>query len=150
MERERKIYDTLDSAVTAKKNCYNGNILNTKWGSKWDDLIDYLQRNHLPHGSGFDCGCKVVEEECVSGLKLVIGFSYHHMDDNGYYDGWSDHKAIVIPYFDGIGVTIKGALPRKYRASKEYFSDTLHYALTNTITQSKIDEILNVERGTHD
>ena len=144
---KRKIYDILNVAVTAKKNCYNGEVLNTKWGSKWDDLIDYLQRNHLPHGSGFDCGCKVVEEECVSGLRLVLKFDYHHMNECGYYDGWSSHKAVVIPYFAGISVTIKGALPRKYRHSKEYFGETIHYSLTKEIDQEEIDNILNIKRS---
>lgn len=147
---ERKIYDILNVAVTAKNNCCNGEVLNTKWGSKWDDLIRYIEKNHLPHGSGFDCGTVVIEEECVSGLKLVLKFDYHHMDEHGYYDGWTSHKVIVTPYFDGIGVTVKGALPRKYRHNKEYFGDTIHYSLTSTITQSKIDEILNVRRGADD
>src|SRR5574344_1207404 len=50
----------------------------------------------LPSGSGFDNGCKIVEEKS-SGEKLVINSSYHHLDENGYYAGWSDFTVIVKP-----------------------------------------------------
>lgn len=147
MERKRYVYEVLDMAITAKKNCMKSAVISPEWESKWDDLIEHLQKKYLPHGSGFDCGTVVIEEECVNGLRLVLNFDYHHMDEYGYYDGWSSHKAVVVPYFDGIGVTIKGALPRKYRHSKEYFGDTIHYSLTKEIDQEEIDNILNVKRS---
>ena len=147
---ERKVYEILDAAVIARRNCSYPIAPKPTWENKWDDLIQYICKNHLPSGSGFDCGTTVVEDECVSGKKLVLKFDYHHMDEHGYYDGWSSHKVIVTPYFDGISVTVKGALPRKYRNDKEYFGDTLMHHLTSTIAQSKIDEILNVNRGSND
>ena len=146
MSHKRKVYDILNVAVSARNNLERGNFYNAEWASKWDDLIRHIEKNYLPYGSGFDSGTEVNEDECVCGLRLVLTFGYHHMDEHGYYDGWTSHKAIVIPYFDGIGVKVKGALPKKYRHSREYFGDTIHNALTNTISQEEIDEILGVVR----
>jgi hypothetical protein len=143
---DRKIYDILNVAVTAKKNCDNDHTYNPEWRDKWGELVEYLEKNYLPHGSGFDSGTHVVEDECVSGTKLVLSFDYHHMDEHGYYDGWTSHKVIVTPFFDGIGVKITGALPRKYRHSKDYFCSTMVYHLTSYIPQGRIDKILNVKR----
>ena len=144
---ERKVYEILDVAVIARRNCSYSIVFNPEWEGKWDNLIRYICKNHLPSGSGFDCGTTVVEDECVSGRKLVLNFDFHHMDEHGYYDGWTSHKVIVTPYFDGIDVKITGALPRKYRMAKEYFASTMEHMLTATIPQTKIDEILNVVRS---
>ena len=146
MQKERKVYEILDTAITARSNLRVSDIVRTEWENKWDDLIQHLEKNYLPSGSGFDAGTHVIEEECVPGLKIVLNFGYHHMDEHGYYDGWSHHKAIIIPYFDGIGIKLKGALPRKYRHSKEYFIDTLHTHLTSHILTKDIDRILGVVR----
>jgi hypothetical protein len=140
MESKRKIYEILSVAAQARRNCMNGESITPHWESKWE-------KNHLPSGSGFDNGTKVVEDECVANLKLVLSFGYHHMDDNGYYDGWSHHKLIVTPRFDGINVCLKCALPRKYSLLKDYILETFEYAITRTIDQSEIDKVLDVQRG---
>lgn len=63
-----------------------------------------LTEKHLPHGSGFDAGCSVSmsgssigkdDEEDV--IELVVEF--HHMDENGFYCGWSHHRVEVRPSF---------------------------------------------------
>lgn len=142
MATQRRIYEVLNTAVSAKRNCMKIDRVNTEWENKWDDLIRHIEKNYLPSGSGFDAGTKVDEDACVNNRKIVLTFSYHHMDEHGYYDGWTEHKAVILPCFDGIEVHIKGALPRKYRHDKEYFGDTMHNALVATISSDEVERVL--------
>lgn len=61
-----------------------------------EDKIKDLVWNHLPHGSGYDSGTKI-DLDCSHADKLVFNTSFHHMDSNGFYDGWTEHTIIVIP-----------------------------------------------------
>jgi len=64
--------------------------------------------NLLPHGSGIDAGVKFNFDESKPD-KLVFSFGFHHMDENGYYDGWSDHKLIITPDLEyGYKIRITG------------------------------------------
>ena len=55
-----------------------------------------LCREFLPNGSGIDCGCKIDLDKSEEN-KLVIHFSFHHMDEWGGYDGWTEHDLYVRP-----------------------------------------------------
>ena len=61
---------------------------------------------NLPSGSGIDSGTKLNMQES-SKNKIVFNFSFHHMDENGSYDGWTDHKAIFTPSFEFNGYDLK-------------------------------------------
>jgi hypothetical protein len=50
----------------------------------------------LPSGSGFDNGSTINLKESRPD-RLVIDTAFHHMDEHGYYDGWTEHKVIVTP-----------------------------------------------------
>ena len=52
---------------------------------------------------------------------------FHHMDDNGYYDGWTEHVVTVKPSlcFD-IEISVSG---RNRNGIKEYILDTFHHLL---------------------
>jgi len=82
-----------------------------KVGSKWADdhleMLEHIERDVLPSGSGIDSGCKIDIEKSNDG-KVVIDTSFHHMTEHGMYDGWTDHKVIVKPAFNGIDLRITG------------------------------------------
>jgi len=66
--------------------------------------IDYYEKlvqkllDKLPHGSGIDGKhWLVLEESNVN--KIVIGGSYHKMNENGLYDGWISYRVIIVPSF---------------------------------------------------
>jgi len=48
-----------------------------------------------PSGSGIDDGTKL--DDTSTANKLVFNTGFHHMNENGYYDGWTDHQVIVTP-----------------------------------------------------
>jgi hypothetical protein len=49
----------------------------------------------LPSGSGIDSGVQFDWNSTPE--KLVFNFSYHHMNEVGYYEGWTEHKLIITP-----------------------------------------------------
>jgi hypothetical protein len=57
--------------------------------------LQNLVTEHMPRGSGFD-GTHLWTNDCTPD-KLVFHTSFHHMDENGHYDGWTDHTVIVRP-----------------------------------------------------
>ena len=88
-----KLYTKIASAIEARKNCeLKGN---TEWFNNWTDKLAEYEKM-LPSGSGIDSGCKIDLDHSTCN-KIVILFGFHHMDDNGYYCGWTDYKAIVTP-----------------------------------------------------
>lgn len=88
----------LSSAITAYHNCKKTN--NHEWITKHRQRIEELAKTCLPSGSGFDSGC-TVDYEMSSQDRIVIETSFHHMNEDGYYDGWSNHHIIVTPGFMG-------------------------------------------------
>lgn len=88
------VYQRLAQLVDAWKRCEEKQ--NTEWMDKHEGAIIELAKNYLPCGSGFDSGSRV-DLSASKPNKLVIWTSYHHMDENGFYDGWTEHNVIVKP-----------------------------------------------------
>lgn len=86
-----RLYRTLQ----ARDNCRKSG--NVEWESRHNDTLRAYSKD-FPHGSGFDIGT-VLEDYCED--KMIFATSFHHMDDVGYYVGWSSWRVIVRPGFDG-------------------------------------------------
>lgn len=122
----QKIY----SAWQAKENCEITN--NTEWKEKWANTLREIEKNHLPHGSGFDNGTKI---EKVTDQKITLKSAYHLMDDNGFYREWIDFIIIVRPGFDTISVEAVGQFSRLQKKSygygiKDYIEEEFYNCLT--------------------
>lgn len=94
------------------------------------------ERNHedipsledlLPSGSGIDAGTKVDIARSKPN-RIVLTFGYHHMDENGYYDGWTEHKAIITPCFDGWGIDVR-ITGRNRNGILDYLHDVFYWSL---------------------
>jgi hypothetical protein len=120
----RKLYERLASLVTARQNCIKSG--NAEWRLKHTERALELVKEHMPSGVGFDCGTKL-DLDKSTGERLVFETSFHHMDDNGYYDGWTDHVVRVLPAFGGIDMTISG---RNRNEIKDYIHEAFHCCLT--------------------
>lgn len=90
----------------------------------WNALYSYVGRE-APSGSGLDAGTFLCEES--RGNVLVFCTSFHHMDEHGGYDGWTEHKVVVKPAFYGIDIRITG---RDRNQIKDYLGDLFHGWLT--------------------
>ena len=66
-----------------------------------DDIrstVDDFVKANFPRGSGFDAGTHLDWDKSTTS-KLVFRTEFHHMNDVGYYDGWTQHEVIVKPSF---------------------------------------------------
>ena len=52
--------------------------------------LNYFTEEHLPRGSGFD-GSTGIDANNSTRNSIIIWTEFHHMNDLGYYDGWSTH-----------------------------------------------------------
>jgi len=97
------------------------------------ETLDQLVVNFLPHGSGVDCGTTINIDKSTAN-RIVLEFAFHHMNEHGYYDGWTEHTCIITPDIRfGIEVRITG---KDRNQIKDYLHDLFHYAVNQQITYS--------------
>jgi hypothetical protein len=102
---------------------------NSEWLLKHEDYLTKLEDNNLPHGSGVDNGVKVDLENSTP-QKVVFRADFHHMDENGYYDGWTVHNVTIRPTFDGLDISVSG---KNRDRIKEYLHDLFYETLTKVL-----------------
>ena len=113
--RKVELYARLAELMLARENCQKSE--NHEWLQKHGQAIRDLCREHLPHGSGFDSGVTLNQDESTS-ERLVFNVAFHPMNDAGFYVDWRDYKAIVTPSLVfGFSLDLKG---RDYNQLKEY------------------------------
>lgn len=122
-----KLYAKLAGLVDARLNCLKtGN----EWAEKHEETILKLVSDNMPHGSGFDSGTQI-DLGKSTGSKLVFHTSYHHMNDNGMYDGWTDHTVTVKPsLMFGFDLNISG---RDRNGFKEYAYEVFSNCLSEDV-----------------
>ena len=124
------IYQELGSYINSyiwhTKNSNSDSTICENLVEKAEDLV----KNHFPSGSGFDSGTSIVWDKCKHN-KIVLKADFHHMDDNGYYCGWSEHEVIIVPSFTfGFDLHVTG---KNKRNIKEYIEDTFYYVLEKEV-----------------
>ncbi len=82
----------------------------------------------LPHGSGFDNGVSLDSESGPE--KLVFEFEFHHMDDHGFYTGWTYHRLVVTPSLEW-GFTLE--LSDGVDNFNDYISDLFYEVLDESL-----------------
>ena len=115
------LYQAIARAVDARDRCDLEQ--NHPWSPIWRERIEKMLAC-LPSGSGWDHGTKLAKS---TPERLVFYGSFHHMNDAGMYDGWTDHEIIVTPsltYRYNIRVT-----GRDRNGIKEYLGDLFSDAL---------------------
>jgi len=122
------LYKALASLIDARQNCHDSG--NKEMCLRHLENIGYLSKKYLPSGAGIDNGCWIDLDLC-SHKKIVIVSNFHHMNSDGYYCGWTYHKVIVTPSFDGFDLSITG---RNYNDIKDYLSQVFYEALQQEVT----------------
>ena len=104
------------------------------WFDKHSQALEYIERNLLPSGSGIDSGT-TIDLDASHGDKLVLKTSYHHMNDGGYYDGWTEHLIVVRPsLIHTIDIRIGG---RDRNEIKDYIHGVFHSTLMIELTEDQ-------------
>jgi hypothetical protein len=118
------IYQALARAVEARANCIRSS--NVDWQPRWEDRIKVLINAYMPSGSGWDTGT-TLDLETSTPDKLVFYGSYHHMNDGGMYDGWTDHSITIRPSLTrGFDLRVTG---RDRNDIKDYLAEMFDCAL---------------------
>jgi len=130
----RPFYQYLAGALTARENCKKAD--NAEWLDRWESRLEQLDKL-LPSGSGFDAGSVVVKGESSS-RQIVIATSFHHMDENGSYDGWTEHRLLVKPDLAfGFTVTVGG---RNRNDIKDYIAEAFDSVLRGEINPEELEK----------
>jgi len=103
---KEKLYVELARTVRAYENCAAKE--NVEWRHKHAERLGTLVREHMPSGSGIDNGTSLNLDKST-GEKLVFETSFHHMDEHGGYNGWTDHTVTVTAsLMFGVNIRISG------------------------------------------
>ena len=113
-----KIYRTLANLIQARMGCIARNYPHPVISSH-DEAISKIMST-APSGSGFDSGTKL-DLEASNRNKIVFTTAFHHTNENGYYDGWTEHKITIRPdLIFGFDMKISG---RDRNQIKDYIGD---------------------------
>lgn len=118
------IAEKLASKLEARRRCIQTG--NMEWTLKHNNSIITLMEE-APRGSGLDQGITLQYDDSGD-ERLVFRTAFHHMDENGYYDGWTEHRVTVRPGFTGLRITILG--PNRNEI-KNYLHEVFHHWLTS-------------------
>ena len=134
------VYEHIASLVEAIENCRKSG--NHEWRARHELRLHCIVTNYMPSGSGIDNGT-ALDLSASTSEKLVFSTSYHHMNDGGCYDGWTEHTVTVRPSLaHGITVTIGG---RNRNDIKDYLGEVYHEALTTRVAREAIDSWYGTE-----
>lgn len=124
------LYKKLAQVYGAYLNCSDPG--HAEWRVKHYDLIRALVTERMPSGSGFDNGTKFDFDKSTP-EKLVFITSFHHMDENGGYCGWTEHEIIVTPSLVfGLNLRVTG---KNRNDIKDYISEVFYNALGTMIEE---------------
>lgn len=121
------VIQLIDTAFGAMKNCQDTG--NHEWESYWRDVIRTIEKEWLPSGSGFDSGTTFDGELKDGALSFVTAF--HHMNEVGMYNGWTNHHVTVRPTFTrDLDIYVHG---RNRNGIKDFIAEQFHHALTEKV-----------------
>ena len=123
-----KLYKKISTALAVVQSPYAREENIAHWAEQLKSFEDML-----PSGSGFDNGTKVNREKSTPN-KIILDTAFHHMDQNGFYCGWSDLTVTINPsLLHEVEVKINFHGYKRAANDKEFFYDTFYYAIAEEI-----------------
>lgn len=125
----KTIAQHLSDHIQAMQNCYSkGKTEPDGWYYKHKNKVLFCVAYH---GYNYLSNFKI-DIEASTPQKLVFTVDYHHMNENGFWDGWTNHKITVKPEFNGFDIRITGE-------DRNHIKDVL-YENVNSFLNEKINE----------
>lgn len=122
--RVRPLYRELAGAIEARKRCLELPV--NQFGLDIHNATIKTCVDLLPSGSGWDKGTDI-DLDASHANKIALFGAYHHMNENGFYDGWTEHTITVKPSLTSdFDLRISG--PNR-NDIKDYLYQTFDYAL---------------------
>lgn len=132
----KPLYQHIASAIDAMHRCDKEG--NQEWGARHRATLNHIADNLLPSGSGIDNGT-TIDWSKSTGEKIVLSAGFHHMNDGGCYDGWTEHEIIITAsLMFTINLRITG---RNRNDIKDYLNDVYDQALTTEYDHSYDKEL---------
>ena len=125
-----KAYQVIARTLGALRRCEQTPDSHADWIKRHSDHLDDLV-SEFPSGSGFDNGTKLDDDSTPE--KLVFNTAFHHMNENGCYNGWTEHQVIVSPSLE-LEYTIR-ITGRDRNEIKDYIADCFHACLDADIEE---------------
>lgn len=137
--RPQTMAAAFESCKTALDNCITSG--NLEWQARWRLRLGKLVEL-IPSGSGIDKGPRGYAHVEVKPDAIRFDVGFHHMNDGGYYDGWTAHTIVIRPAFDGVSVQVSG---RDRREVKDYIHEVMDHAFTRHVTWDEPGQRWEVE-----
>ena len=136
MAYARYVYSELAQLIAAYHSCNSvfAEETHRDYAMRHWERIHEIVTEYLPSGSGFDTGTTLLTSPTSSHAdKLTFSVAFHHMNEVGYYDGWTEHKVIVTPSFiGGFRLRVTG---RNRNDIKDYIAEAFHTALMSEMEE---------------
>src|SRR5262249_19507312 len=127
-----KRYIKLHQLIEQNRRCKQSN--NEVWEGRTLASILAIM-DSAPSGSGFDSGTKLIwpDDKAYKADVLQFTTAFHHMNETGMYDGWTEHVVTVKPHLSfGFVLAISG---RDRNGIKEYINEVFEYWLNEDIAE---------------
>ena len=125
--RPKKLIVLISELLTQIANCEkSGNIEHKKIAYT---RLKEIEEEHLPSGSGIDNGTVICSSSSTPD-KVIFTTAYHHMNEGGMYDGWTQHKITVTPTFGGIDIKVGG---KNRNDIKDHLAETFYFSLEQEV-----------------
>lgn len=105
--------------------------------SIFSDLRTWVKRNG-PSGSGIEMGTALSEKSTPE--QIVFGTHFHHVDEHGGYDGWTEHSVRVkASLLFGIDITVGG---RNRNDIKDYLGELYQQWLLSEMEGGLVEDMI--------
>lgn len=123
---------TIAHTLQAYQNCKaDGN--KSDWADEHRRRLEQMAADLLPSGSGIDNGTSINLEQSRP-ERIVLDTAFHHMDQGGGYDGWTEHQVIITASLvHGLSLRITG---RNRNDIKDYLYDAFDNVLSADVDYS--------------
>lgn len=129
MSSPQPLYQVLAEIVNSRLHCVNSPA-HAQVAGHWTECLTQLAKNFLPSGSGVDSGT-VIDLEQSTSKQLVLNAAFHHMDENGYYNGWT-HYVVRVKANLSSGIELVVSWPKgekDYNETSDYLSELFYVNL---------------------
>jgi len=143
MKLYRELASLVDAFHRVNAGLHDGTFQgDPDWLRRHKARAELLTKHFMPSGSGVDCGTKI-DVEASTGDRLVFQMDFHHMDSQGGYDGWTEHRVSVkASMVHEIDIRITG---RDRNKIKEYLHDLAHGCLVEELDIKTIHSLYHKE-----
>jgi hypothetical protein len=139
--KTQKLFTRFAQLAQQYHNCAKSN--NSTWQDKARETAETLCKDYMPSGSGIDSGTEF-DIDASNENKLVFKTSFHHMNDGGFYDGWTVHQITVRANMaQGYSLGVSG---RDRNQIKEYLHEVYSSALSDEVWSLRETYLRQVEK----